>query len=483
MMHLARPLQDEELQGHHERALLLRADGDPATHDASWGRDRIFVSIAAFRDPECQRTMADLFAKADRPERVTVGLVRQMDLVEDQAHLKGHDVPVDRVRELRFDWRESRGVCWARFLAQSLWRGEEYFLQIDAHMIFAKGWDTMLIEDLLRCPGKKSLLSFGSPPYLSPGDILSDSYPGIVIPGAFLDCGALRFSGIWPQERVEQQFRLPTLLAGGVFGRGEMIREVPYDPHQCFALEEVSYVVRLFTHGWDVYSVSNRTMWHQYRHNNTLKRKTDNDSAHHMRTMKLTRRAYMRFNHMTKHGRSTHPGDTEDLDMFGLGALRTLTAYEDFAGIDFRGKRVSEYALRARYIPDVHTVIKFAVPWLDKDTETPPAMMSETERLLRIVMRDWSTERLSEELVEIMMAIATSDLANIFQMQKGTEIFARRHDLKADFMEWDHAALVAELARLVATVEQANAAHEAPVQGKPVQEVTGQAPVPHALSA
>lgn len=489
MMHLARPLQDEELQAQHERALRTRADGDPTTCDESWGRGRIFVSIAAFRDPECQKTIADLFAKADRPERVTVGLIRQMDLVEDQAHLTGPSFPTDRVRELRFDWRASRGVCWARFLAQSLWRGEEYFLQTDAHMIFAAGWDTMLLDDLERCPGKKTLISFGSPPYMSPGDILSDLYPGIVMPGGFLECGAIRFSGIWPGEPIDEPHRMPALLAGGMFGRGEMIKEVPYDPHQCFSLEEASYVLRLFTHGWDVYTGRHRTMWHQYRQNNTLKRKVDHDPGHETRMMKLTHRAYMRFNHMTKHGRSTHPGDTEDLDMFGLGTARTLAAYEDFAGIDFRGKRVSEYAMRARYIPNVSAIAKFAVVGLDKELDRQPALMSETERLLRIAMRDWSLDRLSSELVDVMLAIATSDLADIFQVRKGAEIFARRADLKADFMKWDHAALVAELARLVANVEHANDAqeasrHEVSRQETPKRErPDGQGPTQHAMIA
>ncbi|SEP07598.1 Glycosyltransferase (GlcNAc) [Methylobacterium sp. ap11] len=474
MLHLARPLQDQDLQGHHERALAVRAEGDPTVPDKVWGHDRIFVSIAAFRDPECQRTIADLFAKADRPERVTVGLVRQMDPVEDIDHLAGPEIPVDRVRELRFDWRESRGVCWARFLAQSLWRGEAYFLQIDAHMIFAKGWDTALVDELRRCPNDKSLLSFASPPYLSPGDVLSDLYPGLLSTGPFHDCGGIRFTGVWPTEPVEEQFRMPFILAGGVFGPGEMIRDVPYDPYQCFALEEASYAVRLFTHGWDVYSVTERTMWHQYRQNNTLKRKTNYDAAHEARTMDMTRRAYMRFDHMTRHGRSTHPRDTADLDMFGLGEARTLAAYEDFSGVDFRNKQVSEYALRARYIPNISEVVKFSVACLDSASHAPPAMMSETERLLRIAMREWSIEQLSDEMVGVMLAIAKSDLADVFQMRKGAEIFARREALKHDFMNWDQAALVSELARLVASVERVNAAAEVPD--------TRQAP-PQALSA
>jgi hypothetical protein len=40
---------------------------------------RVFVSIAAFRDEECQWTLHDLFIKAAHPEHVFVGVVWQID--------------------------------------------------------------------------------------------------------------------------------------------------------------------------------------------------------------------------------------------------------------------------------------------------------------------------------------------------------------------------------------------------------------------
>ena len=48
----------------------------------------IFVSVAAYRDPECQWTMCDLFKQADAPERVHVGVVWQVDAVEDAAFVR-----------------------------------------------------------------------------------------------------------------------------------------------------------------------------------------------------------------------------------------------------------------------------------------------------------------------------------------------------------------------------------------------------------
>eukprot|EP00879_Flechtneria_rotunda_P018527 GHRR01019440.1.p1 GENE.GHRR01019440.1~~GHRR01019440.1.p1 ORF type:complete len:449 (+),score=168.94 GHRR01019440.1:347-1693(+) len=49
---------------------------------------RIFVSIAAFRDPECQWTLRDLFVNATHPERVFVGVVWQIDPVADSEFVR-----------------------------------------------------------------------------------------------------------------------------------------------------------------------------------------------------------------------------------------------------------------------------------------------------------------------------------------------------------------------------------------------------------
>ena len=52
---------------------------------------------------------------------------------------------VAQVREVRLDWREATGPCKARSLAQALWEGEPYVLQIDSHMRFSTDWDAQLI--------------------------------------------------------------------------------------------------------------------------------------------------------------------------------------------------------------------------------------------------------------------------------------------------------------------------------------------------
>jgi hypothetical protein len=55
----------------------------------------IFVSVAAFRDPEARWTVCDLLAKAARPDAVKIGVVWQVDFDADAAMLH---VPCDPAR-------------------------------------------------------------------------------------------------------------------------------------------------------------------------------------------------------------------------------------------------------------------------------------------------------------------------------------------------------------------------------------------------
>ena len=109
-------------------------------------RPRIFVHTPAYRDRECQWTMRDMFEKAAHPERVFAGICWQIKPDEDDDCFQIVTRP-DQVRSLTFNISEARGLGWARRHAISLWRGEEYSLQIDSHMRFVPDWD----EKCWRC--------------------------------------------------------------------------------------------------------------------------------------------------------------------------------------------------------------------------------------------------------------------------------------------------------------------------------------------
>lgn len=105
----------------------------------------IFVSVVSYRDSEANPTIVDLFARASNASRVSVGLVWQLDLdtPNDEAMYRatpcGEELWGGRVRSLLMPAADAAGPSWARRVAQSLWKGEKYVLQIDSHTRFRPG--------------------------------------------------------------------------------------------------------------------------------------------------------------------------------------------------------------------------------------------------------------------------------------------------------------------------------------------------------
>ena len=85
------------------------------------------------------------------------------------AQLTGACVHGEQIREIRLDFREATGPCKARALAQALWAGEAYVLQVDAHMRFGPGWDECLVRWLAQAeaatPHGRAVLSTYPPSY------------------------------------------------------------------------------------------------------------------------------------------------------------------------------------------------------------------------------------------------------------------------------------------------------------------------------
>ena len=118
--------------------------------------DSIFVSVASFRDVECSRTLADMFAKASRPKRVFAGVCEQNKLAEEACvapEFRG------QLRHITLPHTQAKGPTYARYLCSTLYRHETYFMQIDSHTKFEPGWDDKLVAMLARCPSDKAILT------------------------------------------------------------------------------------------------------------------------------------------------------------------------------------------------------------------------------------------------------------------------------------------------------------------------------------
>jgi FkbM family methyltransferase len=214
----------------------------------------IFVSVACFCDPDVVETVKDLFAMASESARVFVGVCLQA-MPEDRrfdelASLSG--VSVDRINV-----DQARGPIYARVRCEAMMGDAEYFLQIDCHSRFFKGWDQILIEELVLAERIHPRAVLSHYP-INIKNMHSDEYLdriGHVNRYRQVDRDALKSHGSLVKL---PQTPLPSLgiSAAMLFMRSADRKAIGYDPALDFGLhaaEQVLYAIRLWTHGFDVF--------------------------------------------------------------------------------------------------------------------------------------------------------------------------------------------------------------------------------------
>lgn len=295
----------------------------------------IFVSIASYRDPDCQHTVVDLFAQATHPERIFVGICWQFVPGEDDdCFIHAPPFP-DQVRRLDVHASESLGACWARHQVQSLWQGEDYYFQVDSHMRFVPGWDERLIEMLELCPSSKAVLSTYPLAFTPPRELAKDELVTIH-PKGFDEHGILaQRSTLTPLDQAPE-VPTPTAFigAGLLFASGRIVNEVPYDPHIYFEGEEISLAARLWTSGCDLFQPNAAVAYHDYgRHPDRPRHWKDKiDWAD------FNEKSRRRVRHLLGAKRTSDEDALTEIERYGLGTVRTLEEYEAFSGLDFKAR-------------------------------------------------------------------------------------------------------------------------------------------------
>ncbi|CAK0865415.1 unnamed protein product [Prorocentrum cordatum] len=277
-----------------------------STAAAGAAAGRIFVSIAAYCDPELPATLRSMLLHAERwldlpeilPSFTDASPVARLHGVAQVGALatgEGSDPPLPpggelplpgrraaprwrarlggRLREVRLRAEDARGPCWARYLAQLLWRGEELYLQLDSHMRFVPQWDRHMREQLAAClrrSAKPVLCGYGRGYELgTPYDWTppADDMPCLNCAGFFDDNSVLniRYRTLKAQWPAPQ----PALFwsAHFSFSSSELLAQVPYDPQlpMLFYGEEILMTVRMFTHGWDLFAPSRGLVYHLWQ--------------------------------------------------------------------------------------------------------------------------------------------------------------------------------------------------------------------------
>lgn len=233
--------------------------------------DKIFVSIACYRDMYMQSTIDDLFAKANHPENIIVGCFIQETKHESPLVHNTHN---DQVKIKSKEPGSIFSICECRNEALSLLTDEYYVLQTDSHMRFDYGWDAYLINLHKSLPSDKSLLSV----YLSDWYVDNDGYE-IIIPrkDSFANFTfdkenskdiLLQYKELVPVHgttvgRINVDYEMGWYLCGHfIFGPSNFFKKIPQPEWVGFWGEELINSLRAFSAGWDVYIPGNPHMYH-----------------------------------------------------------------------------------------------------------------------------------------------------------------------------------------------------------------------------
>jgi hypothetical protein len=303
----------------------------------------IFIQIASYRDPQLLPTLRDCINKAKCPENLRFGIAWQHCEADKWDNLNEYKND-NRFKILNIDYRDSKGVCWARNLIQSLYGGEKYTLQLDSHHRFVNDWDKILIDMLedLQNDGHKKPLITGYIPSFDPDN---DPNARIKEPwkmtfDRFIPEGAVFFlpASFNPQiDNIDKPLIGRFYSAHFAFTLGNFCLEVPHDPNYYFHGEEINIAVRAFSHGYDIFYPNKVVCWHEYTRKGRSKQWDDDkdwvdrNKICHARNRKLF-------------GIDNEINDI-DFGKYGFGSVRTLKEYEKYAGIKFSTRSITQDVL------------------------------------------------------------------------------------------------------------------------------------------
>ncbi len=234
---------------------LFEADQEPT----------IYVSVASYRDASCNATIRQLVDRAKYPSRLFFGICEQHDPADraclqpdtfkqkvDPSHFRVTVLPPD----------QARGPMYARRLIHKMYKNEDFYLQIDSHMIPVQDWDVKLIDQARLCPQPSCLSTY--PLQYDDPDIETNSKVAVFRK-------AVRGKNNLPIFKAEKIPRPSTPVktacaAAGFVFLPKSAAQMPLWPYlpNLFQGEESIMAAQLWTRGIDIYCPSINIFSHKY---------------------------------------------------------------------------------------------------------------------------------------------------------------------------------------------------------------------------
>jgi hypothetical protein len=295
----------------------------------------ILVSISCFEDTDIIKTVNNMLGHARNPHRIRIIAIIQTDDPSKFNELYGAE-------KYMYPRAWAEGCGKARAAAIRRYAGEDYFFQTDSHMRFMPNWDEMLINELEKCPSERPILTTLPPGFvIKTEQLLGHGYHELRVFKFYRHLPVVAGHIIIDLDPRLPPKQIPCLAGGVLFSKGKLCEELKYDPYMFFHGEELSTNLRLWTMGYDNFSPRFCFCWHAYRANNEDMHPNIDHYITKEHSMYMHERSLARVHVLSgvlKPEEVKDPDWLVDLDVYGLGTVRTVKQWEEKFGISLKNE-------------------------------------------------------------------------------------------------------------------------------------------------
>jgi hypothetical protein len=232
--------------------------------------DKIYVSIASYKDKELVDTVFSILRRAKNPERVFISVFSQ-----DEIHPQLENIfalfGVQNFSYEKVHFSEAKGVGYARKKSQEkLSLDFKYYLQVDSHTRFIQDWDSILISEYTESQNfwKVPIIFSSYPiPYTydkNGNEVIAAKDEANVVSIRSVE-GSLLYRPEYGEKTVSKYGELHGhFCAGFVFCLSEYMLSVPYDQGIYFIGEEHTMSIRFFCKGIYIIAPQKTYVYHHY---------------------------------------------------------------------------------------------------------------------------------------------------------------------------------------------------------------------------
>lgn len=226
----------------------------------------IFIAIGAYNESYLEQTIISAFEMAARPDLLRFGV---FSLNSDGVIPKFEHV---NVRLLTAQFPSLLGVCPSRISALFLYKDEDYYMQVDGHMLFEKNWDTKVKSkyELIKKDFDKPIITTYVPWWCNRPDGSIYGYE----PESLVPAMPVRFSkSIFEYDVPIQEgfiidwaesdyYEHHGFSAHFVFTEPQFIKDILPDIDMMFFGEEHTTALRAWTRGYRMFAIKEPIVWH-----------------------------------------------------------------------------------------------------------------------------------------------------------------------------------------------------------------------------